>query len=139
MTKIGAGNVSTNGGESKIKPSKLQPARLLPKSTTRANPTMNLKSHKSSATKMSKTKALDQKVKELHREGSNTDLHDSDACAESNDISGAMREEMTKENEACSNANETLTTNSAGENLTTIHRTSRPNVDGMVIGSISKK
>ncbi|KAA0044034.1 nuclear pore complex protein NUP62 isoform X1 [Cucumis melo var. makuwa] len=116
-TKIGAGNVSTNGGESKIKPSKLQPARLLPKSATRANihPTMNLKSHKSSATKMSKTNALDQKVKELHREGSNTDLHGSDACAESKDISGATREELTKENESFSNANETVATNSQGE------------------------
>lgn len=107
MTKIVAGNVSTNGGQSKIKPSKLQPARVLPKSTIRANsnPNMNLKSHKPTATKMSKTNELDQEVKELHREGSNNDLHSSDASAESNGNAGALREKMIKENEPCSNAN----------------------------------
>ncbi|XP_038905782.1 protein ENL-like isoform X2 [Benincasa hispida] len=117
MTKIGAGNGSTNGGQSKAKPSKLQPARMLPKSTTRGNthPNMNMKSRKPSATKMSKINEIDQEVEELCREGSKADLHDSDACAEGYRNSGALREKMIKENEACSNTNETTTANSNGE------------------------
>ncbi|XP_022145720.1 uncharacterized protein LOC111015105 isoform X2 [Momordica charantia] len=92
VTKSGAGNVSTSGGQNKTKPSKLQPVRLLPKNTTRANipPSTNSKSNKPSATKMSKTNG-DRKIKEADREGSNTDLHDSDVCAESNRNSGALR------------------------------------------------
>lgn len=114
LTKIGAGNASTSGGQYKTKPSKLQPARVLPKSTTRANiqPNMNLKSHKptATATKMSKTNELDQEVQELGCEGPNTDLRDSDVCANSS----ALREKMSQENEADCNANETTTANTDG-------------------------
>lgn len=101
FNKSGAGNVSTSGGQNKTKPSKLQPVRTLPKNTTRANipPSTNLKSNKPSATKTSKTNE-DRKIKEVGCEGSNTDLHDSDVCAESNRSSGALRENMSQENEA---------------------------------------
>ncbi|KAG7027996.1 hypothetical protein SDJN02_09175 [Cucurbita argyrosperma subsp. argyrosperma] len=111
-TKIGAGNVSAIGGQNKTKPSKLQPVTVLPKSTTRAvsQPNLNLKSHKTTATKMSKTNELDQEVKELGCDGSNTDMHNSDVCA----ISIATRE-MSLENEAGSNANETTSANTDGE------------------------
>lgn len=113
LTKIGAGNVSTSGSQNKTKPSKLQPARVLPKSTTRANikPSMNLKSHKPTATKMSKTNELDQEVEELVCEGLNTELHDSAACTESDMNSGALREKMSQENEVVSNAKGMTTAN----------------------------
>ncbi|KAG6580587.1 hypothetical protein SDJN03_20589, partial [Cucurbita argyrosperma subsp. sororia] len=115
MTKTGAGNVSTNGGQSKTKPSRVQPARVLPKTATRANiqPNMNSKSNKPITTKMSKTN--DQEIKELCREGRNTDSHNSGSCAESNRNSGALREEMSKENESCSYANKMTTANTNRE------------------------